>query len=242
MRFKHGILLIAAIGILCAGCTSLGGGGESVTPQRDSYPVQIQARMLKFGAVSPSQSPRDVKVDLNVRDNLPELYYRYDITARVNGSYFMMPDPPKVYTVYRVPFYRNTPPGMIVKLTLTNNSQQVIDTSRSICAFDLDGQTLVSQPLDTPELLPGHTLVARVEGPGLDQLQGHDSLVVWVYHLGTQADAAPYKWTLSYQLTEQARSAQAEYVGQSPHEADVARFQGRIDRATDPETSAVKTP
>jgi hypothetical protein len=226
---KSGILLAVTISIFTAGCIT---GQGSDTPSPDSYPLQIQAQTLKFGDVTQPQDQDGLHANLNVRDNLPELYYRYEITSRVNGEYFMMPNPPKLYTVYRIPFYKNNPPEPVIKLTFTNNSQQVLATDHSICAFDLDGQTVLSQPIKLPDLLPGHTLVALIDGPTFDKLQGHDTLTVWVYHLGTQPNAAPYKWVVPYQLTQQTRPAQAKLVGQSPKEVDVERFKGRIDPAT----------
>jgi hypothetical protein len=236
---KSGILLACALGILVSGCVT--GQGTGVSPP-SNYAVQIQAHTLAFGRISESQDRSGVSVNLSVRNNLPALYYRYEVTSRINGDYFMMPNPPRLYTVYKVPFYRNDPPGSVVKLTLTNNSQRVIDTGQAVCAFDLDGQTVLTHAISTPDLLPEHTLVARIDGPTFDQLKGHTSLTVWIYHLGTGPDAAPYRWTLPYQLTEQTRTAQAELVGQSPREDDVAGFRGRTEPANSAPISADRPP
>lgn len=216
------------ISVLLAGCVA---GENAATSPPSTYPVQIKARSLEFSAAPQPQQHAGVVLNLAIRDNLPQLYYRYEVTSRINGSYFMMPNPPKLYTVYRIPFYQNIPAAPVVKFTLTNNSQQVIETGHSICAFDLDGQTILSKPVNIPDLLPGHTAVARIEGPTFDQLQGHASLTVWIYHLGDGTDGTPYKWVLPYQLTEQTRSAQAELVGESPREEAVADYRGRIEPA-----------
>ncbi|HET7394817.1 MAG TPA: hypothetical protein VFK12_00105 [Gammaproteobacteria bacterium] len=234
MLFKPDIVLVAILSVVCAGCSGTSLGGESVNPAPTSYPVQLHYRLLKFGDVSQSQGHAGLQVNVSIRDILPQLYYRYEIKSRVNGTYLMMPNPPKLYTVYQVPFYKyqHESPQVVVKLTFTNNTQQPIDTVSSLCAFDLDGQTVLSQPIKTPELLPGHTLVTLIDGPGFDQLQGHSAMTVWIYHLGAGPAAAPFKWVLPYQLTDQIRPAMAKLVAQSVKEADIDGFKGRIDPAT----------
>lgn len=227
MSSKATIGILALMGILSAGCVT---GPVSQNDSQDSYPVTLETQTLTIEGGAQLQDIDGVQANISVRDSKPELQYRYRISQSVNGTYFMMPNPPKSYTVYRVPFYANNPDGVLVKITLTNNTQDVVNTGNAICAFDVDGQTILSQQVKAPDLLPGHSLVALVNGPPLDKLQGHHSLTIWLYQLSAQSGSKPYKWVVSYQLLQQTRIEQAMLIGRFGHESDVAPYRDRIDK------------
>ncbi|MGH8399980.1 MAG: hypothetical protein ACRESU_02660 [Gammaproteobacteria bacterium] len=198
----------------------------------NSYPVEVDRTTLSFLSQPEAQAHDGLEIQLTASPNVPQLYYRYQVTSKLTGTYIaFMPNPPTVYLAYRIPFYKNDPDKVVVKFLLTNNSTQVQDTAHAVCAFDLDGQTVVTQPLKTDDLLPGHVLAVPVEGPTLSELKGHKELVVWLYQMGstqTEQKSAPLKWTLPYTLTTETEPGNAELIAQSPLESGVSQYEGKI--------------
>lgn len=211
----------------------IGARTGSVSP--DSYPVELEKTSLRFLGRPEAQSRDGIEVKLDVSQNSPKLYYRYDVTSKVNGKYLLfMLNVPKIYTVYRIPFYKDDSDASVVRVTLTNNSSAVLETSHAVCEFDLDGQTVVTESLKTGALLPEHTLAVPVIGPTLSQLKGHKEMTIWIYQIGT-AEAGrgeiPFKWTLPYTLKVTSGREEAELIAQSPSEAKVKRYEGLIEPA-----------
>ncbi|HEX5486437.1 MAG TPA: hypothetical protein VFX23_10625 [Limnobacter sp.] len=231
------IALMSVLGSLLVACATsnepppIGAGPSGPV----SYPVDFDMTTLNFPGQIEAQTHDGLEIHLGISSNKPQLYYRYQITSRVNGTYIaLMLNPPKVYLVYRIPFYKNTPDKVVVKVELTNDSTRIIDMTHAVCVFDIDGQTVLTQPLKTGDLLPGHTLAMPVEGPDLSQLKGHKELAVWIYQLGsteTQGNGAIFKWTLPYALEVESRSGEATLVDQSPLESGVSQYEGKIEPA-----------
>ncbi len=218
-------------------------GSEPTGPT--TYPVTVSATTLKFLSSPQDQTQNGLEISLHALDTVPQLYYRYQMASKVNGTYLVfMIKPPKLYSVYRVPFYKNDPDRVIVKVELTNHSAQILDTANAVCAFELDGQTVVTQPLKAGDLLPDQTKVVPVQGPSLEQLKGHEELAVWIFQ-PSSANAAlsktPFKWTLHYTLTVETEAANAILVAQSPYESGVSNYAGRIEPANSDTTSTSDT-
>ena len=211
----------------------IGTGTGSVSP--DSYSVELEKTSLSFLGRPEAQSRNGIEVKLDVSQNPTKLYYRYDVTSKVNGKYLLwMPNAPKVYTVYRVPFYKDDSDASVVRVTLTNNSSRVLDTSRAVCEFDLDGQAAVTKPLKAGDLLPEHSLAVPVVGPTLNQLKGHKEMTLWIYHIGTTEAGRgeiPFKWTLPYTLTVTSGREEARLIAESPSESIGKRYEGLIEPA-----------
>lgn len=217
-------------------------GAHTGSASPESYPVDLENRSLSFRGRPEAQARNGIEVRLDVAQNSPKLYYRYDVTSKVNGKYLLfMPGAPKIYTVYRIPFYKDDSDVSRVSVTLTNNSPRVLDTSRAVCEFDLDGQTVVTVPLKTGALLPEHSVTVPVTGPSLSQLKGHKEMTVWIYQIGaTEAGRGeiPFKWTLPYAVSVTSSTEEARLIGQSPSESGVKRYEGLIEPAgSDPEWS-----
>lgn len=199
-----------------------------------TYAVNVDKFSLDFPGQPDMQTHDGLAVKIDVSKSVPQLYYRYQVSSKVtgDGSYLaVLSNPPTVYLVYRIPFYKNTPDMVVLKVELTNNSSQILDTSHAVCAFDLDGQTVLTQPLKTGDLLPGHVLAVPVVGPSLSQLKGHKELVVWIYQLGLTNSATPFKWALPYTLTITSTQGEATLVDQAPVESRVSHYEGMIEPA-----------
>lgn len=218
----------------------IGAGTGSASP--DSYPVVLERTSLSFLGHPEAQSRDGIEVKLDVSQTSAKLYYRYEVTSKVNGKYLVyMPNPPKLYTVYRIPFFKDASDASVVRVTLTNNSSGVLETSHAVCEFDLDGQALVTEPLKTGAVLPGHSLSVPVVGPTMSQLKGHKEITLWIYRIGTTEagrSEIPFKWTLPYTLTFASAREEAELIEESPSESKVKRYEGLIEPAgSDTESS-----
>ncbi|HXZ50269.1 MAG TPA: hypothetical protein VEG27_14715 [Usitatibacter sp.] len=211
----------------------IGSGTGSASPA--SYPVDVEKTSVSFLGSPEAQSRDGIEVKLDLSSNSPKLYYRYDVTSRVNGKYLLfMPGAPKIYSVYRIPFYKADSDASVVSVTLTNSSPRVLDTSRAVCEFDLDGQAVVTVPLKTGALLPEHSSAVQVMGPTMSQLKGHKEMTIWIYQIGaTEAGRGeiPFKWTLPYTLTVTSGTEEARLIGESPTESKVKRYEGLVEPA-----------
>jgi len=208
-------------------------GAGPVSPE--SYPVDLEKRSLNFPGRPEAQSRNGIEIKLDVSQISPKLYYRYDVTSKVNGKYLLfMPNAPKIYKVYRIPFYKDESDASAVSVTLTNHTPRVLDTSRAVCEFDLDGKTVVTEPLKTGAVLPEHSSAVRITGPTLSQLRGHKEMTVWIYQIGATEEGRgeiPFKWTLPYTLTVTSSTEEAELISQSPQESGVKRYEGLVEPA-----------
>lgn len=228
-RLSLPLLLLVAV---CAGCASYGGGSPGGTGAA-ATPVELLAPRLVFSDFNArTQQGSGFTVKLAVRNSLPQLYYRYRVESEVNGNYFMMPAPPKIFRIYRVPFYKMEPQNVTVRFTVTNNSDGVLQVGKAVCAFDLNGKTVVSTPLKGADVLPRHTDVFMVSGPEINQFSqvpGHGSMTLWLYGLGEQEHA--YSWDVTYQYSETKSLEQAELIGTTPNEAMAKSYEGREEPA-----------
>lgn len=223
------VLLLATI---CAGCVSYGGsspsGAGAAAPE-----VQLLAPRLVISDINQQgQQGPDFRVTLAVRNSLPQLYYRYRVESAVNGNYFMMPSPPMIYRVYRVPFYKVDTQNVTVKFSITNTSESVLRVGKTVCAFDVNGKTVVSTPLQGTDVLPGHTNVFTVQGPDIErfsQIPPQGILTLWLYGLGEPERA--YRWDTNYQYSETKSAEQAQLIATTPNEAMAKSYEGREDPA-----------
>lgn len=223
------VLLLATI---CAGCASYGGsspsGAGAVAPE-----VQLLAPRLVISDITQQgQYGPDFTVTLAVRNSLPQLYYRYRVESAVNGNYFMMPAPPMIYRVYRVPFYKTDTQNVTVKFSITNTSDSVLRVGKAVCAFDVNGKTVDSMPLQGADVLPGHTDVFTVQGPDIrqfSQVPPQGMLTLWLYGLGEPEHA--YRWDANYQYSETKSAEQAQLIATTPNEAMAKSYEGREEPA-----------
>src|SRR6185503_4655363 len=111
----------------------------------------------------------------------------YDVESKVVGNYLLMPDPPRVFSVRKTPYYRVEPASARIHINLHNVSDHVVLMTGATCAIDLNGHTISSVPLNTPDLLPGHDARLAVDGPSLDQMKTvpTGTMTVWVYGIGS---------------------------------------------------------
>lgn len=228
-RLSLPLLLLVAV---CAGCASYGGDSPSGTGAAATSVELLAPRLVFSDFNGQAQQGSGFTVKLAVRDSLPQLYYRYRVESVVNGNYFMMPSPPMMYRIYRVPFYKSEPDNVTVKLTITNQSDNVLPAGKAICAFDLNGKTVISSPLQGADVLPGHTDVFIVPGPEIRQFAqgpGHGTMTLWLYGLGEQEHA--YSWDVTYQYSETKSLKPAELIGTTPNEAMAKSYEGKEEPA-----------
>ncbi|HKT32692.1 MAG TPA: hypothetical protein VJS89_09405 [Gammaproteobacteria bacterium] len=215
-----------------AGCASYGGSGANRTGAPPSQVELLAPRLVLSDVDQQAKQGAGFTVALAVRNSLPQLYYRYRVESAVNGNYFMMPAPPKIFRIYRVPFYKSEPENVTVKLTITNLSDRVLQADKAVCAFDLNGKTAVSIPLQGTDVLPGHTDVFTVRGPDITQfarIPPHGTMTFWLYGFGVQEHA--YRWDVTYQYSETKSQEQAELIGTTPDEEMAKSYEGREEPA-----------
>jgi hypothetical protein len=238
---RHGTLIrplflsLGGVGIaIIAGCSSIP-GGASVTSDDDTPIVaNIVAPALIF-TVSPSSETKAGVTATAVPENIkPVLYYRYNVDEKINGNYIAMPSPPKIFTITKAPYYQGEPDPLVVKVDLQNDSTDVVRTGQAVCAFDLNGQTIFTVPLQATDLLPGHSQSLAVSGPALDKFKANPmgTLTVWIYGLNGNDKTQVYRWDIPYRYTEQMRQMTVELVGHTKSEDEAKPYEGKVERAS----------
>jgi hypothetical protein len=233
---------VLALAMLCSGCVTSGPPATG-DDEASNFDVALVAPRLAFtSAGEQAQAGQGYTVNLGVRDSLPELYNRYNVRGGVNGTYFMMPAPPQLYRVYRTPYYKLSPPNLSLKFTISNTSGDVLYMNKAVCAFDLDGKTIASVPLQGPDVLPGHTGSFAVDGPAVDQFKQppQGNLTVWLYGLGGEGHT--YHWDMRYQYTEEKSTGKGEYLGKTTNEKVAKSYEGREERASASDSQDNLTP
>ena len=228
--------LILLAGVLTA-CEIPGGASVQSDEDNGVYQVNLPYTEVDFTPLTTPVTGSGVSGTAVPRNLVPELYYRYSVQSKVNGGYAGMPYPPMIYTIRKVPFYKNQREQAMVRINLHNTSADVIRTTQATCAFDINGKTVSSVPLNATDLLPGHDLSVEVPGPSADQFgAGAGTLTVWLY--GLSADKSQtLRWDIPYNVDQQTRQVQGQFVGTTANEAEAKPFEGREEPAQ-PQPSA----
>jgi hypothetical protein len=221
-----------ALILALAGC-EVPGGASTPLPEDTTYKVQVPYEELTFAIATPSQNAGGVSATAMPLDLKPRLYYRYFVESHVNGGYIAMPNPPMAYVIRKVPFYKNESDAVRVRLNLHNGGNEVVRTGQAVCSFDIDGKTVVSVPLGTPDLLPGHDVSVMAQGPALEAFdagKGSGTLTVWLYGLGADKTQT-LRWDASYNVKQEVRDVPGQVLGTTSSEDDAKRYEGREEPA-----------
>lgn len=227
--FRAAFRLLTLLSLACALCACEIPGGASVQTDEDEgvYEVNLPYTVVEFTPAATPVSGAGVNGTAVPRNLVPELYYRYDVQSKVNGGYAGMPYPPMIYTIRKVPIYKYLDQQAKVKIDLHSTSSDVIRTSQATCAFDINGKTVASVPLNAPDLLPGHDISVDVAGPTVDQLgSSSGTLTVWLYGLGGDKSQT-LRWDVPYTINQETRQIKGEFVGTTTNEAEAKPFEGR---------------
>jgi hypothetical protein len=217
-------------------CTSLIQGGASVpVVQQSSYPVPLQFTEFRVSGAAQPQTVAGITASADLRSSTPTLYYRYDVSGQVNGNYALMPSPPQLYTISKIPFFRDEADTADVKLTLNNLSNAVISTGKAICVFELNDRTVVSAPLAVDNIVPNQTIALVVKGPrltALGKISNQGSLDIWVYGINGAFDKDhAFHWTFPYELMTKTVTATGEVLGQTTTAAVANGYEGKVEKA-----------
>lgn len=221
----------SALVLSLAGC-AIPGGASVEQPDVGRYQVEVPFKQVDFNAAAAEQTVAGVTATVSADDVIPVLYYDYSVSSRINGSYVAMPNPPKVYTVRKVPFYKTDPDTVTVHISLRNTTSEVVRASQAVCSFDIDGKTVASTPLNATDLLPGHNLDIQVQGPSLDLFGARTSgsLTVWLY--GVTADKnQTLHWEVSYAVKQENRQVWGEVVGETSSADEAEHYRNLVEPA-----------
>jgi len=213
------------------GC-AIPGGASVDAANTGRYQVELPYKQVDFTVATPQQSLAGVTATVAVQELHPTLYYGYSVSSQVNGGYVLMPDPPRVYTVRKVPFYRYDSDSIVVRLDLKNDTQDVVRANQAACSFDLDGKTVATIPLDMADLLPGHSLEVEVKGPSVDSFgtKPNGTLTVWLYGLTADKNQTVH-WQADYTMVQQIRMAWGMVVGTTNTPAQANQYKDEVDPA-----------
>jgi hypothetical protein len=229
---RHLLWLSATALVLgLTGC-AIPGGASVEQPDVGRYQVEVPFKQVAFTTVVAAQTAAGVTATVSADDVIPVLYYDYSVSSRINGGYVAMPNPPKVYTVRKVPFYKTDPDTVTVHISLHNSTGEVVRASQAVCSFDVDGKTVASTPLNATDLLPGHNLDIQVQGPSLDIFGSKSSgnLTVWLY--GVTADKnQTLHWEVSYTVKQENRQVWGEVVGETSSEDEAEHYKNLVEPA-----------
>jgi len=221
--------------LLVGGCDSIPGGASISSPGDANAPImaEVPAPQLRFTAAATAVTVLGIVATAAPEDVDPVLYYRYRVDTQVNGNYIGMPYPPTLYTVTRYPFYQAEPDPIVVKLDLQNNSTDVVHTTQAICAFDLNGQTVFTTPLEPVAVLPGHAQSLAVTGPPVDKFKTAPSgtMTIWLYGLAGNDKSKVFRWDIPYSYSEAMRHEPVEVIGSTKNEDEAKPYEGKVERA-----------
>jgi hypothetical protein len=216
--------------------SALPSGASSVpTIQQSSYSVPLQFTEFQASGGPEPQTLAGFTASADLRSSVPTLYYRYDVSSRVNGNYALMPSPPRIYTISKIPFFKDQADSVDVKLTLHNSSDAVISTGKAICVFELNDQTLVSTPLEANSIVPDQTIALVVNGPkldALDKITSHGTLIIWLYGINGSFDKDhAFHWAFPYVAVTKTITATGEVLGQTTTAAVAQSYEGKVEKA-----------
>ena len=224
------LVLLPALSLLAA-CEIP--GGSSVPESKDDglYEVNLPYTEVDF---TPSTTPvtgAGVSATAVPRNAIPELYYRYDVQSQVNGGYVGMPSPPMLYTIRKIPFYKDSADHVMVRIDLRSTGTGVVRMSQATCSFDINGKTVASTPLNAADLLPAHDLSVDVPGPIPDQFgDASGVMTVWIYGLDSDKNQT-LRWDIPYTVTQEMRQVKGQFVGQTARAEEAKPFEGREEPA-----------
>lgn len=230
---RHALRPLTLLSLACwlAACEIPGGASVQNTQDDGIYEVNLPYTEVDFTPSTSPVSDAGVTGTAVPRNLTPELYYRYSVQSKVNGGYAGMPYPPMVYTIRKVPFYKYAHDQAVVRIDLHNTSGDVIRTAQATCAFDVNGKTVSSVPLNAVDLLPGHDLSVEVPGPTAEQfVTNAGTLTIWLYGLGGDK-SQPLRWDVPYKMDQEQRQIQGQFVGTTANEAEAKPFEGREEPA-----------
>jgi len=231
IRLVLRLLLILPVLCLLVACEIP--GGASVPDSKDDglYEVNLPYTEVGFTVSTTPVTGTGVSATAVPRDMRPELYYRYDVQSKVNGSYAGMPYPPMLYTIRKIPFYKDAIDHVPVRIDLQSTGTDVVRTSQATCSFDINGKTVASTPLNAADLLPGHSLSVEVPGPTPDQFgDASGVMTVWVYGLGNDKNQT-LRWDIPYTVTQETRQVKGQFVGQTSKPEEAKPYEGREEPA-----------
>jgi hypothetical protein len=231
--FRDTLRLLSVFALACLLCACEIPGGASVDTDADEnvYEVTLPYTEVQFTPAMAPITGAGVSGTAVPRNLVPDLYYRYNVQSKVNGNYAGMPYPPMIYTVRKVPFYKYPSEQTMIRIDLRSASGDVIRTAQATCAFDVNGKTVASVPLNAPDLLPGHDFSVEVAGPSVDQFgTGSGTLTIWLYGLGGDKNQTLH-WDVPYTVDQETRQIKGEFVGTTTNEAEAKPFEGREEPA-----------
>jgi hypothetical protein len=208
-------------------------GAYTENDQPSEYPVEVVSEAVDFTIAPSTQQMTGLNASVSVPDLRPVLYYRYDIDSKVVGDYVLMPNPPRLFTVRKAPYYRVEPASARIHINLHNTSDHIVRMNGAACALDLNGHTISSVPLNTPDLLPGHDANLAVDGPtlGLIKATPTGTLTVWVYGFDGADKDKGIHWTIGYNYSQQDLESTGEIVLSTSSEQEADSYRNREDRA-----------
>lgn len=222
---KQAIGFLAAAGLaalLTTGCASNGSVGESAAPGALEPPVTMHYVMLHVRApVLGIDSKAHLTFTARVEPFESVPTYEYTLKSHVNGDYFLMPDPPKIYTVVRTPHFKTQSRLMRFRVEIYNHSELAMPPGRAIAAIDINGKTISEQDILLPAILPEHQAEVTIDGPGPEvagNLPAEGVLRFGLYQIHVGEYVENYSWDAGYKLTERTETLPVTVVLRTPNE------------------------
>lgn len=223
---KRAIGFFAAAGlamIFTGGCASNAPTGDSTTQDSVALPpVTTHYVMLHVRApVLGISSKAHLTLTARIAPFDPMPTYKYALDARVNGNYFLMPDPPKIYTVVKTPYFKTQSRLMQFRVEIYNHSDLAMPPGRAIAAIDVNGKTISEKDILLPAILPEHQAEVTIDGPGPEaagNLPAEGILRFGLYQVHVGEHVENYWWDAGYELTQRTETLPVTVVVRTPDE------------------------
>lgn len=226
MYFKLTIRRVAILllpWLLLSGCASDGPPPGNVNPVAErAVDVDYVSLKYKDGALG-TVSKSGLSLSAAAQPVASSLKYRYSLTSRVNGDYFLMPDPPTIYTILKTPVSETAPDRISFSIDIRNRSETVLLPERAIAALDVNDTTIFEKDILLPRVLPRHHASVTIDGPLLrtaPHLPASGTMRLGIYRIKVGGAERSFSWETEYVLTRRSEKLPVEVVLKTAHEKE----------------------
>lgn len=226
------IAVVPLLLLLVAGCATNPAGEATQDTRSAAPPVTAHYLAVRFQTPQLGIKSKDrVVATASVEPIDSVLAYKYTLSSKVNGNYFLLPDPPKIYTIVKTPYYKKTSSLMRFHVEIYNRSDLAILPGRAVAAVDVNGKTVFESDILIPGVLPEHRAELTIDGPAVGaggKLPAKGSLRFGIYqvHVGDQVEN--FWWDTGYASAEGVETLPATVVLRTPRETEARQALAKL--------------
>lgn len=233
--------LVVAL-LFLASCSSVIKGSYPNTALPAPTPVTITTASLSFETPAlPTVRQGGLAMSVTAAPVESSVRYAYKMTSRIKGKYLLMPAPPMIYTIYKIPTASSSLKNMQITYTLTiaNEGNETLYPAKAIMAVAINGQTIYEKGVLLPEVRPGDQRTVSIPGIAVNMISGtkpntYGTMNVGIYSLLRGSKSYNYSWQMQYVLTEHTRRIPVEIVAKTDRKQEAEAILKRLQADNSP--------